>query len=200
MSVSNTNLRYGTVEMTLHWIIAALILVNLYLGLSFDDYPRGSPTLFALVQIHKSIGLTVLLLSVLRLAWRLINPVPPLPADMPPLLRGFAHGTHYLLYFLIIAIPLTGWLLVSSSPTGLPTMFWGLFRWPYFGFLADLPRATKRIWAPEFLTVHKYLAWSAIVLLVLHVSGALYHQFFRRDDILKRMIPGTRVTRLEAAE
>lgn len=200
MNLASTSLRYGAVAMTLHWLIAALILVNLYLGLSFDDYPRGSPALFAVVQIHKSIGLTVLMLSILRLVWRLINPAPPLPAGMPPALRAFAHGTHYLLYFLIIAIPFSGWLLVSASPTGLPTMYFGLFTWPYFGFLADLPRAAKRLWSHDFFLVHMYLAWSAIVLVALHVCGALYHQFFRRDDVLKRMIPGTHVTGLEPAE
>lgn len=200
MTAANTRLRYGTVAITLHWIIAALIITNLYLGLSFDDYPRGSAALFTLVQLHKSIGLTVLMLSVLRLIWRLINPVPALPAGMQPALRALARITHYLLYFLIIAIPLSGWLFVSASPRGLPTMFFGLFRWPYFWFLADLPRAAKQVWSHNLFSVHSYLAWSSIVLIAIHVCGALYHQFFRRDDILKRMLPGTRVTRLEAAE
>lgn len=201
MTAANTTLRYGTVAMTLHWIIAALIITNLYLGLSFDDYPRGSHTLFVLVQLHKSIGLTVLMLSVLRLIWRLVNPVPPLPADMNPALRALARGTHYLLYFLIVAIPLSGWLFVSANLRGLPTMYFGLFRWPYFWFLSGLPHAAKQVWSHNLFAVHTYLAWSAIVLVVIHVCGALYHQFFRRDEILKRMLPGTRVTRqLEPAE
>ena len=153
-----------------------------------------------LLQIHKSIGLTVLMLSVLRVIWRLMNPVPALPADMHPALRALARGTHYLLYFLIITIPLSGWLFVSASPRGLPTTYFGLFRWPYFWFLADLPRTAKQVWSHNLFAVHMYLAWSAIVLIVTHVCGALYHQFFRRDDILKRMLPGTRVTELEAAE
>ncbi len=167
---ANTRTRYGTVAMTLHWLIAALVLTNLYLGLSFDYYPKGDATLFQVVQIHKSIGLTVLTLSILRLLWRLVNPVPPLPAGMRPLMKFLAHATHFLLYFLIIAIPLSGWAMVSASRLGLPTRYFGLFDWP------------------------NYLAWSAIVLVVLHVSAALYHQFFRRDDVLKRMLPGTRVT------
>ena len=79
MTTANTRTRYGTVAMTLHWIIAALVLTNIYLGLSFDTYPKGDPTLFQVVQIHKSIGLSVLTLSIIRLVWRLINPVPPLP-------------------------------------------------------------------------------------------------------------------------
>ena len=191
---ANTRTRYGTVAMTLHWLIAALVLTNLYLGLSFDYYPKGDATLFQVVQIHKSIGLTVLTLSILRLLWRLVNPVPPLPAGMRPLMKFLAHATHFLLYFLIIAIPLSGWAMVSASRLGLSTRYFGLFDWPNIGFLAGMPLDQKNLLRHDFHAIHAYLAWSAIVLVVLHVSAALYHQFFRRDDVLKRMLPGTRVT------
>lgn len=194
MSTANTRTRYGTVAMTLHWLIAALVLINIYLGLSFDFYQKGDAALFQVVQIHKSIGLTVLTLSILRLLWRLVNPVPPLPAGMSPLLKFLAHATHYLLYFLIIAIPLSGWAMVSSSRLGLPTMYFGLFQWPHIGFLAAMPLDQKKMLSGQFSEMHELLAWSAIVLVTLHVAAALYHQFFRRDEVLKRMLPGAQIT------
>ena len=200
MASSNTQLRYGTVAITFHWIIAALILVNIGLGLYFADLPRSDPNKFELIQFHKSIGLTVLSLSVLRVLWRVVNPVPDLPLDMNPALRMIARGTHYLLYFLIIAIPLSGWLLASSSPLGLPTNYFHLFSWPNLWFLSELPRAQKIALRDNFDKVHVFLAWSAIVLIPIHVGGALYHHFIRRDDILKRMLPGIAATTLQAAQ
>ena len=194
MAVANSRTRYGTVAMSLHWLIAALVIANICLGLYFSGLNRDDPNLFMLVQTHKSIGLTVLVLSVIRLLWRLVNPVPPLPAGMSKPLRWVAHASHFLLYFLIIAIPLSGWALVSSSPMGLPTMYFGWFEWPHIGFLADLTRAQKMPLRHDFGMIHVYLAWSAIVLVPIHVLAALYHQFLRRDDVLKRMMPGTNVT------
>lgn len=193
MTVRNNKLRYGSVAMTLHWLIAASVLVNLGLGLYMADLPRSDPYRFLLFQTHKSIGLTVLVLSLVRVGWRLVNPIPPLPRGMNPALRVGAHATHFLLYFLIIAVPLAGWAMVSSSSLGLPTPYFGLFSWPNIPFLADLPGATKRQNFGMFVTAHTLLAYLMIGLFVLHVLGALYHQFLRRDDVLRRMIPGTRV-------
>jgi cytochrome b561 len=190
MTIANTRTRYGTVAMSLHWLIAALVIANICLGLFFADMSHSDPRLFTLVQTHKSIGLTVLVLSVIRLLWRLINPVPPLPAGMGRFLRFAAHASHFLLYFLIVAIPLSGWALVSSSPLGLPTMYFGWFEWPHIGFLADLTRAQKVALSHDFGATHVILAWLAILLVPIHVLAALYHQFVRRDDVLKRMLPG----------
>ncbi len=187
-------MRYGTVAMSLHWLIAVLLIGNICLGLYFSDLPHADPNKFALVQLHKSIGLTVLVLSVARLIWRLINPVPPLPRSMSAPLRFLAHASHFILYFLMIAIPLSGWLLVSSSPLGLPTMYFGLFSWPHIWFIADLAREQKILLRDNFTLVHVVLAWSAIVLLPLHIAAALFHQFIRGDDVLKRMLPGTNVS------
>jgi cytochrome b561 len=175
-------------------LIAATVLTNLGLGLYMADLPRSDPSRFMLFQTHKSIGLTVLVLSLLRLAWRLVNPIPPLPRGMHPLLRFASRATHFLLYFMIIAIPLAGWAMVSSSPLGLATPYFGLFSWPNIPFLADLPRATKMQNVDIFMTTHALLADLTIGLIALHVLGALYHQFLRRDDVLRRMIPGTQVS------
>jgi cytochrome b561 len=191
-------LRYGTGAMIFHWLIAALLIANLCLGLYFADLPRSDPWKFELTQLHKSIGLTVLVLSVLRLVWRLTHRVPPLPADMYWGLRVAARASHYLFYFLIIAIPLSGWIMVSASTLGLPTYYFHLFHWPNLWFMADLPRAQKIGLHEPLESVHNVLAWSAIVLIPIHVAAALYHQFIRRDDIFRRMLPGYRAS-LETA-
>ena len=197
MPARDLTARYGTVAMTFHWVIAALVLLNLYFGLTFDDYPKGDPTLLKVVMIHKSIGLTVLVLSVLRLGWRLVTPIPPLPASMGFGLRFLARTTHSLLYFLIIAIPLSGWIWTSSSPLGLPIRYFGLFDWPLVPYFANLPRAEKIPLNHNLHELHMYLAWSALLLIALHVSAALYHHFVRRDDVLRRMIPGTTLKGME---
>lgn len=193
MTIGNTRLRYGSVAMTLHWLIAAAILLNLCLGFYMAEIlTNQDPSRFAIIQLHKSVGLTVLILSLLRLGWRLVNPVPPLPASMSPGLKTLAHISHFLLYFLIIAIPLAGWAMVSASALGLPTSYFGLFHWPNIPFLADLTRAEKRPLHHIFEATHAVLAYSAAALIPIHVAGALYHQF-RGEDVLRRMLPGTRV-------
>ncbi|HSC17380.1 MAG TPA: cytochrome b [Rhizomicrobium sp.] len=182
-------LRYGTGAMIFHWLIAALLIANICLGLYFADLPRSDPWKFELTQLHKSIGLTVLVLSVLRLVWRLTHRVPPLPADMDWGLRVAARASHYLFYFLIIAIPLSGWIMVSASTLGLPTNYFHLFHWPNLWFMTDLPRAQKIGLHEPLESVHNVLAWSAIVLIPLHVLAALYHQYIRHDELLLRMLP-----------
>lgn len=184
-------LRYGTGAMLFHWVIAALLIMNICLGLYFADLPPD-PWKGELAQWHKSIGLTILVLSLLRLAWRFGHPVPPLPTGMHWTLRIAARATHYLFYFLIIVIPLTGWMMVSASPIARPTVYFHLFDWPNLWFLSDLPRPEKIPLRHAFNNVHVVLAWSAIVLIPLHVTAALYHQFIRRDDLLWRMIPRRR--------
>src|SRR5215831_17128618 len=180
--------------MTFHWVIALLIATNLGLGFYFANVMDShNPSFFAVVQLHKSIGLTVLSLSVLRLAWRLVNPIPPLPNDFSAGMRFVARGTHYLFYFLIIAVPLFGWATVSTSPRGTPTMYFGLFQWPHLPVLSTLPRAAKRAYVAILADTHAYLAYSALGLLLLHVGAALWHHVVRRDSVLKRMLPGTNV-------
>jgi cytochrome b561 len=193
MSAKNATLRYGNVAMTFHWLIAALVIANICVGLYMADLPRSDPMKFTIFQIHKSIGLTVLTLSVLRLLWRLVNPIPPLPAGMNPVLRLAARTSHFLLYFLIIFIPLTGYIMVSASPLGNGTDYFGLFTWPNLPLFAGMTRAQLHPIHETWETAHVYLAWSAIVLIPIHVGAALYHYFFRRDGVFPRMVPGTTV-------
>ena len=193
MPVSNTYLRYGTVAMTLHWLIAVGIIFMLGFGLYISLLPHGDPSLFPLVQLHKSIGLTILTLSVLRVVWRLINPVPPLPDTLNPALKVVAHATHFLLYFLILAIPLSGWAMVSAARLPFPTMYFGLFQWPHIPFILSLPLPEKTLARHTFSTSHTVLAIMAAALLVLHVGAALMHHFVYKDDTLRRMLPGTKL-------
>jgi len=185
--------RYGAVAMTLHWLIAALIIVNLYLGLSLDDYARGDPQKFVVIGWHKSIGLTVLTLSILRLVWRWMNPLPPPPQGLTPWIRVSGKAIHVLFYFMMIAIPLAGWLMVSSGAQGHGTPVFGLFDWPAFPILSDLPRSAAHPYHETFESAHVWLAWSMLVLIPAHIIAALYHHFVRRDNVLLRMLPGTRL-------
>jgi cytochrome b561 len=193
MTARNTLLRYGSVAMAFHWIIAALVIANICLGLWFGEFMgRGDPAKFMVVQLHKSIGLTVLVLSILRVVWRLMNPHPPVPWTNPAM-RTLALVSHYTLYTLIIVIPLTGYLLVSASPLGNPTSFFGLFDWPNLPFFTGQTREQLRPIHETLGTTHVLLAWLSIVLIPLHVGAALYHQYLRKDDVLRRMLPGTSV-------
>lgn len=194
MAARNTYLRYGSVAMTFHWIIALLLILNITLGLYMGELPRTDPSKFMIVQLHKSFGLTILLLSILRLGWRLMNTVPALPLGMHPIVAFFARATHITFYVLIIVIPLTGWIMVSASPLGNGTLFFNLFTLPNLPLFQGLARAELRPWHELFESAHVFLAWSAIVLVPIHVIAALYHQFLRRDDVLRRMVPGTRVS------
>lgn len=193
MPARNTTLRYGNVAMTFHWVIALLVIANVCVGLYMADLPRSDSMKFLIVQTHKSIGLTVLVLSILRFGWRLVNPVPPLPAGMNPALRFGAHASHFLLYFLIVFIPLTGWLLVSSSSLGNPTAYFGLFDWPNLPLFTGMTREQMHPIHETFQTAHVFLAWSAIVLIPIHILAALYHGIVRRDGVFSRMVPGTTV-------
>jgi len=191
MSSRNSANRYGTVAMSLHWLIAAFVIVNIGFGLYMGDLPRSDPNKFTIVQIHKSIGLTVLMLSVIVVIWRMMNPPPPLPA-MSPAMRYSAKAVHYLLYFLIVAIPFSGWIMVSASPLGNATPWFFLFGWPNLPFFTGMTREAIHPYHEVWETAHVWLAWSAIVLVPLHVAAALYHQFWLRDRLLARMIPGLR--------
>ncbi len=193
MSLRNNDLRYGTVAAAFHWVIAAVIIFQLWLGLYMGELPRSDPNQFALVQLHKSIGLTILVLTVLRILWRFANRVPPLPATMGPILKALARTSHFLLYVLMLAIPLSGWAMTSASALGLPIRYFGLFDWPKIWFLADMTREERRPIGQAFGEVHEILAFSLIALLIIHVSAALLHQFVYRDNVLRRMIPGVRI-------
>jgi cytochrome b561 len=190
MAVRDSELRYGNVSIGFHWLIALLVIFNLAGGIYMGYLPRADPSKAMILMLHKSTGLTILTLSVLRLVWRLMNPWQPLPLDMLPALRAAARATHVLFYFFIIAIPLSGWAMISASPHNNPLAWFGWFNWPKIWFLTALPLDQKKPITGILDETHQLLAYFAIALIVLHVGAAFYHHYVRRDRILRRMVAG----------
>lgn len=180
--------RYSTVAITLHWLIAVLILSNIVLAWIFQNTPQGLAW-FKLIQLHKSVGITVLLLSVLRLAWRLLNPPPPEPASLKHWERIASQVVHWGFYVIMIGMPLSGWVLVSASLKGLPTMLYGVVPWPHLGFIHAMPVDARKAWSGGAANIHGLLAWMAYGLVFLHVGGAMKHWLIDRDSVIGRMIP-----------
>lgn len=186
--------RYSAVAILLHWLIAAAIVVQIMLAGRMEG-PR-TPTSFAVTQLHKSIGITILLLSLARLAWRLINPPPPMPTTMARWERELARVVHVGFYVIMIGMPLTGWLMVSASRIPVPTLLYGAIPWPSLPFVGDLAPGAKKLWHDLAEGSHGILAKVLYVLLALHVAGALKHQLFSRDEpVLARMAPGAKAGR-----
>ena len=179
--------RYGAGAIILHWTIALLVAVNIAIGLRMEA--QTGLAKFQAFQLHKSVGITVLLLSLARLAWRLTHRPPPLPAHMKPWERRAAGITHWAFYALLIGLPLTGWIVVSASPFNLPTLLYKVIPWPHIGFIHALPAGARKSVAATFAPTHVVLAWTAITLLILHIGAALRHQFWTRDGVLWRMAP-----------
>ena len=166
--------RYRGIVVAIHWTAAALILAQIWLGVSFGDYPRGSEMRTLLFNWHKTVGVAVLLLGVLRLGVRLVNPPPPYPQDFPKWERAVAVWTHRLFYVLIIGLPLTG--LAAVSKGGAMTDLVGGLRFP------TVP-------VPALGETHEPLAFAMIGLLILHVLAALKNQFITGGVVAGRMPP-----------
>jgi cytochrome b561/polyisoprenoid-binding protein YceI len=174
-----------------HSCVDIQILFQIMLGWRMDDHGNSAVT-FLVFQLHKSIGITILLLSLARLGWRLANPPPPLPAHLKPWERWLAHATHLGFYAIMIGLPLTGWLLVSASRTNIPTLLFGVVPWPHIPGVAELAPPARLVWHKVGELGHGLLAKLTYLLLALHVAGALKHQLIDRDATLARMIPGVR--------
>ena len=179
--------RYSNLAVVLHWLIAIGIFLNLKSGLGFDDLPKDQAA--AAFAFHESIGISVLGLVLLRVLWR-IGHKPPAPlASLSPVERKISVGTHHLLYLLSVLIPLTGWLTASAhkDAAGHPMVLFNTVVWfnlPGFGGFTDAARHQLH----EALgSVHAATAWILMAALVLHVAGALKHQFVGREKMLQRM-------------
>jgi cytochrome b561 len=179
MTVRNTTRHWGAVSQLLHWTIVALIIVQVTLALMGDDLPAG-PRKLRLLAWHKSFGITVLMLVVLRLLWRWANPTPELPDTLKPYERGLARFTHGALYVLLFAMPLSGWTM--SSARGFPVSWFHLWQLP------DLVHKNRPLYDTLVLT-HETLAWVLGAVVLLHVAAAVKHHFWLRDDVLRRMLP-----------
>ena len=185
--------RYTGIAIALHWMIAVFIAVNVGLALSVDLLPDSAVR--PVIDLHKSIGITVLGLVILRVLWRLSHRPPPLPAKYSPWERSSAHGVHYLLYAVMLALPLSGWLHDSAwrdAATHPMRLFW-LFDWPRLQFIMTLPAELKEQLHTRFGQLHTWLGYGLYGLFALHVGGALKHQWFDGEAELQRMLPGPRV-------
>ena len=172
--------RYTGVAIGLHWLIGLMILISFGVGLYMVDLSL-SPTKLRLYSWHKWAGVTIFTLVFIRCLWRLTHTAPALPVDMPRWQRVAAEASHYLLYALMIAIPLSGWLM--SSAKGFQTVYFGVLPIP------DLLDKNKEL-GETLALVHKVLNFTMIGIVVVHAAAALKHHFIDKDDILRRMQPG----------
>jgi cytochrome b561 len=180
---------YPAVAIWLHWIIAAAIIAQVVLAGRMEG-PR-TPETFAVTQLHKSIGITILLLSLARLGWRLIHRPPPLPATLKPWQRTLARTSHVGFYVIMIGMPLTGWAMVSASSFARPILLFGVVPWPLLPGVRGLQPSLREAVHDVTEFGHHGLIKVFYVLIALHVAGALKHQLFSRDEpVLARMAPG----------
>lgn len=171
--------RYSNVSLAFHWGIALLVVSQIVL-IMLHDATEG-PMSREYVQIHKSVGLSILVLTLARIGWRFANAAIPLPAGTPGWQKVAARTTHVLFYVLLIGLPLGGW--AASSAGGRDIEWFGLFTWP------ALPLPLDRDLAGSFMNAHEAGVKALYVLMVLHVAAALKHHFIDRDNVLHRMIP-----------
>lgn len=182
IQLRNSRDTWGAVARALHWLIAALILVQFLIGSIAEDM-KLTPAKLDLFVWHKSIGVTVLLLAVLRLAWRLGNAPPAPPAGTPQWERRLAAAAHAVLYALIFAVPLSGWWVSDASRVP----FKAFFILPMPDFIV-----TDRAVQEAAAEVHEALTVALLVVVILHIVAALRHHFLLHDDVLRRMLTGRR--------
>lgn len=179
MQLKNTRAQWGSVSKLLHWLVVALVLAMAWLGLTMTELPRG-PDRSADYALHKSLGITLLALVVLRLAWRLHAGAPAPVAGTPPWEARLASLIHWALYALLLAMPLSGWILNSAAGA---TLQW-------FGLL-DLPAIAGEDPGLRSLAkdVHEWLFWGLAALVAVHVAAAFHRHLFVGDATLARMLP-----------
>lgn len=168
--------KYDGVARTLHWIIAIAIIIELRLGLTHDAW-KANPWA---PGVHKSIGLTILALTLVRLGWRLTHTPPPLPSSMPSWQVTLAKATHWLFYIMMIGVPMSGWIM--SSAGSYPLNWFGLF---------DIPKLVVEkgsLLAEAAHEGHEIMGKLFLPLLALHIGAALYHHFRLKDTVLRRML------------
>ena len=178
--------RYTSVAVALHWAIAVLILGNIAGGVFMHNLPNASPIKYDLYQLHKSFGLMILLLTIVRLGWRVVHAPPPLPPAIPGWRRLGARAAHWAFYGFMLVAPLTGWAMVSVSPLEIPTYLFGVVPVPHLPFLGGV--ADRAGMEELFAEVHESLAFAMLALLALHVGAALKHHFSDRDGVLRSML------------
>jgi cytochrome b561 len=172
--------RFTPVAQALHWITALLMLIIVVLGWYMKALPRDLPTRQGWYDLHEAVGVTILVLTALRLAWRWANPPPPMPGHLGRVEQGVAALSHLALYFVLLAMPVSGYLLTSAA--GHDLHYFGLFTLP-------APIQPYPALAGAARTIHDAGQWAVYALVVLHVLATLWHVVFRRDGVLDRMLP-----------
>jgi len=172
---------YSAVARTFHWLTAALVLTTLPIGITMVNVPNLGATGDTLFHLHRSIGALLLLITMVRLSYRLRHRAPSLPADMPALQQSAAHVTHWALYGLLIVQPILGWIATSAYRA--PVLFFWMF---------ELPPIWKedRPFSEVMFRVHMSLGILIAALICLHIAAALYHHFIVRDRVLMGMVSG----------
>jgi cytochrome b561 len=180
---------YLPIQKALHWLMAALIFVLVPVGISIANILKPGPVTNALYEVHKSLGLTVFGLALIRIAVRWRNGAPPLVPGLPAWQRTAAIVSHYGLYLLVVLVPLSGWTATSvcCAPVNL-----------YWTVPVTLPFSGGMEAAAPIFLVHNTLALTLTALILVHISAALHHHFWRRDETLMRMLPGPARTRVKA--
>ena len=178
MPFRNTTRSWGSLSKAFHWLIVLLIINQWWIADRAEEL-KGLAKLEALAW-HKSFGMTILMLAVLRLIWRLANPTPDLTTETKPWERVLARISHVLLYALIFAMPLTGWMM--SSAKNYPVSWFKLFQFP------DLVAPAEQTFR-QMHDLHHLLFSVLVCVALLHIAGALKHHFIDKNDVLKRMLP-----------
>lgn len=173
------NHRYTRTAVFLHWLVALGLIGTFALGFYMEGLPL-SPNKLKLYAWHKWAGMTLLVLVVVRLAWRLSHPAPALPSGMTARDKFLAHAGHWLLYLLMLAIPVSGWLM--SSAQGFQVVWFGVVPLP------DLVTRNEGL-GELFLDIHVVLNYVMLVTVIGHIAAALQHHFIKKDDVLTRMLP-----------
>ena len=188
VALRNNADRYGAVAQGLHWLIALLVVVQFGLAWYAGSLPRG-PLMIELFGWHKSLGVLVLALAILRVAWRIFDRPPPLPASMQRWEQVGAHASHGMLYLLLFVQPLSG--MVMSWTTKRPLVV--------FGATLPNPLGPNEALHDAANFAHEWISYALLAVVALHVSAALRHHWWRRDEVLVRMVPGLRARRAPAA-
>jgi cytochrome b561 len=172
--------QYDRIQRAFHWTMAAIILAALLLGLWASFLKPGTPVRQAILEIHKSLGITAFLLALPRIAYRMLSKAPRDDADFGWFTHLAARAAHISLYVLMLFMPLTGYVFSAAGGYSLP--WFGLFHWPRL--LAKNPSLSR---AGEML--HDKAAWIIYAIVLLHLAAVAWHQFYRRDHVLRRMLP-----------
>lgn len=184
----NQQTEYSATAKLLHWLIACFVIALLASALTMTRVSGFQPK-FQLYQLHKSMGVTVLGLMIVRVLWRLFVKPPALPSHMPAWEKAAAQGTHLILYILLILLPLSGWAFVSVASLNIPTLLYGYIEWPHIPTLTELSTETKKTIEPLVKNAHATMGWVLLILVILHIAAALRHSLILKDGVMSRMLP-----------